>query len=413
MAVIPREAHSVAAATSAYLEGVQQRRLLFEYWAGRMHVDPAGLLPSARLIEHMKQVPLLMRVLFRVATRLWPVAFPVILTLQAARAWLRAVAIRDRPRLHGDVALVTTSRMPAAVRRLPTDVDRPRCWVLTTAIRFSKRAALEIPEGDVRIDVARLATTADVVWAASAALHADRALARRWPGDPSRLFGVELFAWCLFWRVLEAHGRHVQRWWSASHQDLWAMLIDRIDVPGERILVQHGIESHITRTPARLYNVNTAFMFDDASESYFRTDVLGDPESVRFRRLHPDIELSELPVPEHCTRSVLLIGHPSELDRERQLMTSLLDRDPSLCIFVKPHPLFDMREYLTMNVPRLSVIRDAAVFPRVTAVISPLSTLGVEYEQAGVPVVWHWDRPVDDVIRDISEVLHLDGESCE
>jgi hypothetical protein len=392
--------------TEAYLDTVRQRQYLFEYFTARAleRLEPR-LPPMPSLLPLARHAPRLTRLSFDAAGHMLPLLYPTLLATQytyARRARARYNGNHPPLRLDRRVALGTSYRIADSVARVSMGETRPRCWLAVPGIKMRHQLVAAVPAGDAIIHLNALATHADLAWARRTAAHVRRVLRSEFRPAIS-LLAHELFTWCLLWRVIEVHGADVEQWWITNHNDHWAILLDRVPVDGARIVLQHGMVSEPTGQPVKLGRVAELYVYDDGSERHFRDNVLVEPGVVRYHRMDVRLRLTARPRAARSRHALLLIGSPFEFERERQLVDAVTSRYPDMHVMLKPHPLFPITGYGEIRDRGVELIRDAQAFPTVDLVLSPVSTLGLEYAAAGVPVIWHADRRIDDVMVELEQ----------
>ena len=74
---------------------------------------------------------------------------------------------------------------------------------------------------------------------------------------------------------------------------------------------------------------------------------------------------------------------------------------PFVKIYLKPHPLFSTKGYDSLHDVPVSFVKGRFCFPQVDLAVTHYSTLGLEYEATGIPVIWHQDKTVDATVQDI------------
>lgn len=390
---------------AAFLESIEERRFVFSHAAQLAGLaDEDAYPPIVSLLPKMQRFPRAARLGLNIAGRAQPLFIDVVIRLAARRVLAGISAAAHPAELLGDVVLATSGRIVESVARVPANV-RPHQWLLVPGIPAPSDIGNGIPAGDAILHLHDIATRDDVVRATLSARETARRLFRNGWIPATNLFALELFTWCLLWHVIEAHGRGVGRWWITNHYDQWALLLDRVDIDGERIVLQHGIEGGPGAHPARLLRTAVVYTYDDDSEQYFRQYILAHPDAVRFERMHPALVLTPVPRPPACSAQLLLVGSPLHLEREHAIIAELVRRRTRVHILLKPHPLFAATGYAALRAAGAELIGDPTLFPRVDIVISPLSTLGFEYAACGVPVVWHADRDAADVVGEVEELL--------
>lgn len=169
----------------------------------------------------------------------------------------------------------------------------------------------------------------------------------------------------------------------SNHYDRWATLFDQLFESEYIILIQHGLLPKDLVLPYPLQNLREIYAMDQESEDIFLN--LFNLNNVSFKRLDIGLELVEV---DH-EFSILIIGQPHVEMREVMLVKSIIDRLPFCTIYIKPHPVFSHGTYLNQfkNSNNVIIIGNKTFFPKTDVALNYESTLGVEYEQSGVPVI--------------------------
>jgi hypothetical protein len=396
-----------AEAITAYIEAVEQRIYIFD-WACRrtlpgLQIDSP---PTVGALPHIQRNPRMAQAIFKTVAALWGVIYPVIVSMQACAMRVRVLFSRGpRGELPASVGICTSYRLTNCIAHLPADDIRPDGWLTVPGVALRDVIEREL-NGQRLVRLEQLITPADIRWAWSASLHLQRAFAeRRDFNSTARIVTIEAFNWFLLWRVLSTRQASSARWWYCNHYDPWAILLDRLPAAVEKIVVQHGAESEPSGMPMRLRSVSTIYTFDKQSEEFFRDNLLEHPEAVRFRSLHPGITLSPLQLGEGFNRSLLIVGSPFDTKKEIEIARLVRATLPHVLVILKPHPLYPDLGYRGIDIDGVNILRERSYFPVVDVVAVTYSTLGLEYQTAGVTVIWHEKLSVEEVMTRIAQVL--------
>ncbi len=352
-----------------------------------MQDEQAYLLRPLRLARLATRWPQLTRTLLLTAGHLWWMLLPALLVLgmfKLAVAKLRCPSKRcDLQR----VALGSTSRVVASLGRVPAD-DRPRSLLTFPWVRLP-----EVPQDYQQMSLLNLMRWSDL-WAAmwDASLGA-LAACRKFSRPMDRLQTYCALEWMVTWRVLARELEFSEEVWLANHLDRWAVLVDRLTIDAKRVCMQHGCLHAGHTMPTRLDRCSRMYYFDEPSRSRFMSDVLSDTTETKWCLVSAGLRLVDFGLPPGVP-SVLMVGHPSQIDFERCLTEQLLASRPDLLVVIKPHPSFTNKGYVNFPEQRVRWANEPDVFPRVDVVACQRSTLGLEYEASGVSVVWLADHNV-------------------
>lgn len=185
----------------------------------------------------------------------------------------------------------------------------------------------------------------------------------------------------------------------ANHFDRWAVLADmtirawrRLGRKERRLtLIQHGYVGDMDGQkgrilpPYKLAAVSRLYVYDDASDALFRTEILspGAVSHLVSHRFTPRIVLT--PVAATDALKVLFVGHPLCADLQVAVLAGL--KKEAIMAFYKPHPTAGLPNICRDR--RWEIISDRSIFPDVDIVVSYRSTLVTEYEQHNIKSIIH------------------------
>jgi hypothetical protein len=101
--------------------------------------------------------------------------------------------------------------------------------------------------------------------------------------------------------------------------------------------------------------------------------------------------------------NVLIVCNLIHFDKEEAIVREL-HKSGAYNVYIKPHPLGSYLKYekLGEEIPLIILLK--IDYPKVDMVISYKSTLAIEYRDAGVKVIWHDDKQVENVMKEINNV---------
>ena len=185
-----------------------------------------------------------------------------------------------------------------------------------------------------------------------------------------------------------------------NHLDRWAVLFDYAPQQN-KVLLQHGIESPKADWPVKLSSVNKVYVLAESQKTRMVKAVLGhEPE---FVVMPPTITLTAM-ANAKCKNVVVVAGENYMYWKEEEYIIRHLDYS-DLMVYVKIHPgKNDYQKYInlqkTVN-PNIEIIK-TQTFPKVEAVVSHNSTLGLEYEAHKIPVFYYDDMSLEDIVKRIN-----------
>lgn len=185
-----------------------------------------------------------------------------------------------------------------------------------------------------------------------------------------------------------------------NHLDRWAILFDHAP-QHYKVLLQHGIESPKADWPVKLSSVNKVYVLAESQKPRMVRAVLG--HETEFVVMPPTITLTTMANAK--SKNVVVVAGENYMywEQEEYIIRNLDYSD--LMVYVKIHPgKNDYQKYInlqkTVN-PNIEVIK-TQTFPKVEAVVSHNSTLGLEYEAHNIPVFYYDDMLLEDIVKHIN-----------
>lgn len=187
----------------------------------------------------------------------------------------------------------------------------------------------------------------------------------------------------------------------ANHYDRWAVLVDLNAMTSKKIQLQHGLISPQSVGQYKLANIDTCYCYNNYFADVFRQYVYEDTSQTRFIMYANKLSLQET----GTKYSALFIGSPFDTQRELDIISFCCSIFSNAKIFVKPHPLDTKSLYQRLKHPNVVIIEDKDFFPKVSFVISYMSTLAFDYENQGIRVVYHQDKCVNELESEIRDAV--------
>ncbi len=203
------------------------------------------------------------------------------------------------------------------------------------------------------------------------------------------------FDWFLTWKILCRIGQHYEKIWFANDSDRWAVLFDRLPLPEEKILVQHGYladnkglevnDRPGTTLPCKLKNIHKIYAYDDTSVRLFKELVLEEGYQVEFAQLKTGLALSDWPEKFLGKCRILIIGQPDSINQEIEFATQAFAYDDDFAVIFRPHPLYSSKPYSKISDSRACLLKDADIYPSAELVVMfANSSLGFFYDRSGI-----------------------------
>jgi hypothetical protein len=184
----------------------------------------------------------------------------------------------------------------------------------------------------------------------------------------------------------------------SNHYDRWAVLFDGVFSQQTINLMQHGVLPVKGFIPHKLRNVDRVFLLSEAELGKLETFIL-NVEFLEFLIINDVLNTYD---PKISNPTILIIGQPQSADRERALIKLLKNDVPEIYRFLKPHPVYGCSIY--KEVLDLVELIDHKCFPKVDVAICYESTLGLEYERSGIPVIWWENRSPEELAEVIKKI---------
>lgn len=187
-----------------------------------------------------------------------------------------------------------------------------------------------------------------------------------------------------------------------NHLDRWAVLFN-LAPQKNKVLLQHGIEVPVIDWPIKLTTVNTAYLFAESQIESMRIGVLGHNPEYKF--MPPTISLTSMPSAKKVNILIIACDNYMFYTQEEAIIKKVVW--DNMMIYVKIHPgKNDYQKYEdlknTVN-PNIEII-NVPTFPKVDAVVSYYSTLGLEYEMHHVPGFYYDLNSIDEIVDKIKSI---------
>jgi hypothetical protein len=186
---------------------------------------------------------------------------------------------------------------------------------------------------------------------------------------------------------------NLQEIWFANHYDRWAILFSDFNCT-KKVFIQHGLLNKDTNPPNLISKVNYGYLIHENQKKFIVDSVI--KSDFNFETLKPSLILSEKGINDKF--NVLIVGHATlHLENEYNLVRNL-DKS-KINLFLKPHPILTFESYIIWKDKHsYTLIEDPTFFPKVDLVISYESTLGLEYSQLGIDVIYYQEYSVQEII---------------
>ncbi|MBK5240785.1 hypothetical protein [Clostridium sp.] len=172
--------------------------------------------------------------------------------------------------------------------------------------------------------------------------------------------------------------------WFVNHYDRWAIMFDRVTFILNKNQVQHGILNEDVKIVNKLKNIKKCYCLDDNSKKIFCLNYHLNKHTV-YEIFKKYFETTKI----YDGRQILFIGGPYDSNKELELINMIKVRFVDFLIIIKPHPVYSSKFYDSVVNGNVVLYKEKNIFPSVDIVISYQSTLGFEYHDKGIPVIFH------------------------
>lgn len=359
-----------------------------------------------RILNYVKKFGIVVYLLFFLAFPLWLICLPIFFFFKFLRALFLYKNIDDAS---GDVSNSYQDKTLCVVLS-----SRMKTLSKNRGIKESKMVKLYVPwiqkdedDKDDFIDMFSVLTFADLFKSLMISIIYSYRFVIQNSKRIEDIYQVYVaFEYFLVARALEKIIPNYSKIMWSNHYDRWAILLDRLNQNKiEKILVQHGIEELEYFPDIKLLNVNIVYYFGEYSRMWFSQNFVSNPNCL-YLELEPNLKLSPTNDEASKKHKILLIGQPDMPDKEVEIMRHLLNDQRDVCLYLKPHPLYPVTIYGDLSDLGINIIEQKNFFPKVDLAINYYSTLGIEYEACGIPVIWHYNLEVEEVLNEVAKYLH-------
>lgn len=187
----------------------------------------------------------------------------------------------------------------------------------------------------------------------------------------------------------------------SNHYDRWAVMFDLVLKRQKLNLIQHGVLPPDLHLPYKISHLDFIYTIDKQSQLTFNS-LYNLKSNIQFKLLNSTLNLSKTPY----EKSVLIIGQPHSAIREIEIVKELIkNKDNIDMIYIKPHPLYPIDIYRSLDSSSIQIIEDSSYFPEVTVALNYESTLGLEYKASGIPVIDIKGQAKCDIILEVKKSL--------
>lgn len=215
-----------------------------------------------------------------------------------------------------------------------------------------------------------------------------------------RMQSYTAYDWFLTWFTLNT--LKLEEIWFGNHYDRWAVLCEYLPVK-RKIFVQHGIEDGKMHPIVKFNSISKAFLINKEQKQYFDMTIFSKKFDTEY--LNGNLCLTNITTD---NASLLIVANiVLSFEKEKVLIERLQNKNIDL--YLKPHPVFSKRKYYKLlKHYNFHLIEAVNMYPKVDIVVSYESTLGLEYEQAGIKVLYYSNYSLEEMV---SEILHrIEGQ---
>lgn len=237
-------------------------------------------------------------------------------------------------------------------------------------------------------------------------------------------YGLEAkggFDWLLFYWALQKLGTNVELHFC-DQIDHWISLIDR-SPQRVKIHLQHGTiytRRNMSKIGSSIYSfvkeyniwaVNSPYKMSYVKNAYSFSQIEYAAECKSFFKVPPEpiimgypLRSTDLTPVVSEKKSVMIIGYYYKYyGFEKQLISYLQDKNVE--VILKNHPTVSPDKYALLQSKYSFRLVNGSVFPKTDIVLSYDSTLAKEYEGLDIDVIYYDDKPIDEVMKELSKRL--------
>lgn len=242
----------------------------------------------------------------------------------------------------------------------------------------------------------------DIFWALKKSMEIRKSHKKRFKGFNQSIIlqTYDSFNWFLMYRVLQKIEPSCV--WFVNHYDRWAILFDRIPIKSKKKQIQHGIVDKEIIVPNKLVNIEEFYCFDENSKKIFKENYHENIKLViNYKIINNYINFMDT----GFANTIIFIGSPYDSEKEEKIINNISKKFNNFTIFIKPHPSYSEKMYLKLEKGNIKIVREKNFFPKVNLVVSYKSTLAYDYENIGIPVIYHEGKTVKSVIEEVSRYI--------
>lgn len=215
-------------------------------------------------------------------------------------------------------------------------------------------------------------------------------------GVSDRLQFIDCYRLFCFFKFISNINFVIDELHICNHYDRWAMACFEGFPKGVNVW-QHGILDESLDLPVKLKNIRCIHGFSLKEAGLWRNYLADVGVDIVVQETSFMLSLGVEKV------DVLIISHPAYTADEVSLLMFLSSNEAGLSVAYKPHPAYDYSKVLAgIQAAGVEVV-PASEYPSAALAITKGSTLGHEYETAGVSVVW-WGGESISALADLIKI---------
>ena len=216
------------------------------------------------------------------------------------------------------------------------------------------------------------------------------------------LYTYWAFRWFLTWSILNRSLSQASFIIFSNTHDRWAVLLDALDIPAERIMLQHGQFPTSITFPYKMKKCARFILLWDEGKEYVVHSILDQANSSTIIETIPSaIHFTNVP---NADNSMLVILGMAPYQEIKIILRQLHKSYPSHHFYIKPHPSYPRSQKAFSENDHITIWHKKDL-PECSLVLSPLSTLGQECEDSGKDVIYYHNKSNSDLMGEISAHL--------
>ena len=330
---------------------------------------------------------------------LWPVLgllFFLIKFIVKSYKHLRLKHSAEAIPLKGNVAIGLQRRVLDLSDNIP---QKFKPDIVITFSKYSLINEIQIP----KVDFEQLTNLTDLILVLTEAIYIHYRVVFGGLKPSEWLYSYLAFDWLLFKRVFERELKQVDSLIYANTHEIWASLLDNMNVKTKRLMLQHGMLPDNYSLKQRINSCDIFFYIRDKDPSIMEKGMLSEHAKVKFIKQSSSLKLERDSLCNASLKTVLVILSVPPYEGYISFIESIADLP--LNIIIKPHPTYPKTQKVFKGNSRVIIWDKPNAFPDCNVVVSAISSLSLEYKEAGKAVYMFSDYTQESLVNICRELI--------